>query len=124
MRPRRPGKRIGMRARGRPKRWRRWPTASTPIWRSAVVRARAVADDRVMPVRTFGDPRSATPSTPAGATVDVLALIDPKVHKRNGTWDREGAAIVTPGGASVCLEFPVAPTPTYRLEAVVEQHDG
>lgn len=71
-----------------------------------------------------GVSNNAASEAPAGATIDVLSMIDPILHARDGSWSREGAAVVSAGGARVNLEFPLRPTPTYRIEAIVEQHDG
>lgn len=60
--------------------------------------------------------------TPAvGETVDLLPLIDPLKHYRNGTWRKEQSALISPVGRDMSLELPIAPTPAYRLEIAAER---
>jgi hypothetical protein len=63
-------------------------------------------------------------SPPTGVTVDLLPLIDPVIHSRNGQWEISEGVLLSPTGKTMCLEVPVKASRAYRLEVQAERVAG
>jgi hypothetical protein len=65
--------------------------------------------------------RSALPPVvPAGAAVDLLALLNPEQDQLQGQWRREGGALISPATDAAMIQVPYAPGQDYRLTLVAE----
>lgn len=63
-------------------------------------------------------------SPPVGEAVDLLPLIDPEIHSRNGQWEIQDGALLSPTGRYMSLELPILPAAEYRIDATVERIQG
>ena len=69
-------------------------------------------------------PPIALPPAAAGPGVDLLALVDPAMDAVEGTWTREGGALVSPAGEHARLQIPYVPPDEYDLRATVKRGDS
>ena len=65
------------------------------------------------------DSLGATPALPSGASVDLLALIDPAKQAPKNDWKKEADRLISPTTASA-VELPIVPEKSYRLEVVAK----
>lgn len=91
------------------------PMAATPP--TAPATQPAAASPEVVPT-------GATTSPPTGQVVDLLAMVVPERDSRNGIWQREGNALVSPPQALTVLTFPHRVEGRYKVTITAERIQG
>lgn len=69
-------------------------------------------------------PTGTTASAPTDQVVDLLAMVVPERDSRNGVWQREGNALVSPPQALTVLTFPHRVQGRYRVTITAERIQG
>ena len=86
---------------------------------------KANRDDEAALVLAEWQAFSAKPFLPKSAAIDLLALIDPKVHTVWGEWKMNGKTLVSvAGGRPPRLQIPYEPGEEYDLEVSCKRVEG
>lgn len=71
-------------------------------------------------------PTTSAPAVDATGSrdIDLLPLIDPAKHSRNGAWRKENGVLISPQSDYQSLALPVTPSKRYRIEIVATRAQG
>lgn len=61
---------------------------------------------------------------PVGELLDLLPLLEPNIHSRNGLWRQRNSTLHSPAIRHASLELPVQPAAAYRIEALMQRISG